>query len=213
MEDEELRVDHLRLQEDDVAGFDEPVVRLWWDKEFVGQVYWDGDEVVVQIYSDDDGEPFDISLGPLARALVEAEQIVNPNWEDQLEDEASADVEDTDIEETIQLVGEFDARAVHRSHGGEGYFDKTTALEFIDRCDELHLGVTNVEGFDFQGRTLKSRPSLIAQFKPNTASTDWADIAEDLNDQAREVVSRWSDRDTLVVAFVVMEPTGESFIA
>ncbi|NNF65223.1 MAG: hypothetical protein HKN07_13325 [Acidimicrobiia bacterium] len=213
MEDDELRVDHLRLSEDDVDGFSEPVVRLWWDKEFVGQVYWDGDEVVVQIHSDDDGEPFDLSLGPFARALVEAEQIVNPNWEDELDivDDPSSD--EDELEETTRLVSEFDSRAVHRSDGGEGYFDKSTSLEFIDRCDELRLGVTTVEGFDYQGRTLKSRPSLIAQFKPNTASSEWANIAADLNDQAREVVSRWSDRDTLVVAFVVMEPTGESFIA
>lgn len=213
-DDDALRVEHLRLEEDEIDGFDEPVVRLWWDREFVGQVYWDGEEVVVQFHSDEDGEPYDISLGPLARALVEAEQIVNPNWEDEVVEGSEALVEESaEWEPTSKLVAEFDAKAVHRSDGGEGYFDKETALEFIDRCNELHLGVTTVEGFDHQGRTLKSRPNLIAQFQPNTASTDWEDISEDLNDQAREIVSRWPERDTLVVAFVVLEPTGESFVA
>ncbi len=36
----------MRLVETDREGFDEPVVELWRDDEFVGMVFWDGDTAV-----------------------------------------------------------------------------------------------------------------------------------------------------------------------
>ena len=40
----------LRIVETDRDGFDQTVVELWREDEFVGMVFWDGSVPVVQIY-------------------------------------------------------------------------------------------------------------------------------------------------------------------
>ena len=80
----------MRIVETDRDGFDQPVVELWRDDEFVGMVFWDDDVPVVQIYADDDGDVKDLDLRELMIVLDTAEKIVSPDLDDEFSDIRSA---------------------------------------------------------------------------------------------------------------------------
>ena len=216
----------MRIVESEREGFDEPVVELWRDDEFIGMVFWDGDVAVVQIYPDDDGDVFDLEVGELAQVLEMAERIVTPEeyldeltvgmLEDQDEQEADDELDDEDWSgehpATLELVGEFDPRAAHRSSDGEGFFPRDVALEFIRRCDELDLAVAEMEGFDLERNILKPRPNLNLTVRvPGVA--DWSTFRAAANAMALDTLTGWPVRSSLVVAFVVQQPDGDSFVA
>jgi hypothetical protein len=87
----------LRLVETDREDFDEPVVELWRDDEFVGFVFWD-DGPIVQIFKDRDEDVFDLDVHDLLRILDVAERIVTPG------DDALARLKDT-IKNRITVPG------------------------------------------------------------------------------------------------------------
>jgi hypothetical protein len=204
----------LRIVESDREGFDQPVVELWRDDEFVGMVFWDEDVAVVQVYSDDDGDVFDLGVGELVTALELAERIVTPE-EFRTDVEAAGTGSDDWSEEdpaTLELVGEFDPQAAHRTEDGEGFFPRPVAVEFIRRCDELGLAVVEMEGFDLEGNVLKPRPNLTLTVRiPDVA--DWASFTAAANATALDTLQDWPSRSSLVVAFVVQQPDGEAFVA
>ena len=68
----------LRIVETERPEFDEPVVELWRDDEFIGMVFWDGEESIVQIYTDQDGDVHDLETTDLLRVLDVAVRIVTP---------------------------------------------------------------------------------------------------------------------------------------
>lgn len=216
----------LRIVETEREDFDQPVVELWRDDEFVGMVFWDEDVAVVQIYPDRDGDVYDLDLGDLFRALGVAEAIVTPEEyrvdesefggiEAEGPDSADGDGDDGWADEhpaTLALVGEFDPRARHRSEDGEGFFARSVAMDFIARCDELDLAVVEMEGFDFDGLVLKPRPQLVlAVTLPGMK--DWTVFRPAANALAQDTLSDWPMRSSLVVAFVVQQPDGETFVA
>ena len=82
----------LRVVETDRDDFEEPVVELWRDGEFVGMVFWDVDVAVLQVYPDADGDVYDLDLGDVFRALGLAEAIVTPE-EFRVEDEGVGGIE------------------------------------------------------------------------------------------------------------------------
>ena len=210
----------MRIVESEREGFDEPVVELWRDDEFVGMVFWDGDVAVAQIYPDTDGDVFDLDLGEMVQVLEMAERIVTP--EELLEDIGlSAAAEDATTEDedwsgehpaTLELVNEFDPQAVHRTPDGEGFFPRSVAEDFVRRCDELDLAVAEMEGFDLEGNILKPRPNLTMTIQvPGVA--DWSTFRVAANAMAADTLAGWPHRSTLVIAFVVQQPDGESFVA
>lgn len=210
----------LRIVETDREGFDEPVVELWRDDEFVGMVFWDGEATVVQVYPAATGDVHDLDLRDLLRVLDTAERIVDPfamDADDGLEELRRSVAEPADRWEdedptTLELVEEFDPQAVHRSEEGEGYFPGSIAPSFITRCEELGLAVVEMEGFDWDGRALSARPGLELMVRPETTMS-WAEFRSYANARAADTLNDWPTRESLVVAFVVQQPDGETFVA
>lgn len=210
----------LRIIESERDGFDEPVVELWRDDEFIGMVFWDGDLAVAQIYADEDGDVFDLGAAELLRVIELAEAIVTP--EELMMDTAGMVVLGDDSDEdddwsqehpaTLALVGEFDPKAAHRNADGEGFFPRAVADEFIRRCDELDLAVVEMEGFDLEGPVLKPRPNLNLTVRVPGVD-DWSIFRPAANAMALDTLKEWPGRSTLVIAFVVQQPDGEAFVA
>lgn len=215
----------LRIVESERDGFDGPIVELWRDDEFVGMVFWDEDTTIVQIYPDDDGDVKDLEVRDLMRVLDMAERIVSPVAdEDEFSDLRAAFggsvVSDEDAEEgwegehpsTVTLMGEFDPQAVHRTGDGEGFFPRDVADAFIRRCDELDLAVVEMEGFDLDGAVLVPRPNMNLVVRVQ-GETNWGVFRSAANGRALDTLHEWPARSTLVVAFVVQQPDGETIVA
>lgn len=215
----------LRIVESERDGFDGPIVELWRDDEFIGMVFWDEDTAVVQIYPDDDGDVKDLDARELIRVVDMAERIVSPTADADefadlraefggsiVADDAAESGWDDEHPATVTLVGEFDPRAVHRTDDGEGFFPRETADDFIGRCDELDLAVVEMEAFDLQGDTLKARPNMNVLIRVQ-GETEWSVFRPAANARARDALHEWPPRESLVVAFVVQQPDGETFVA
>lgn len=211
----------LRIVETDRSDFEQPVVELWREDEFVGMVFWDGEEAIVQIFPDNAGDVYDIAVEDIFRVLELATQIVMP--EEQLEaqgDELLAAINaaapegswDDEDPFTRTLTEEFDDQVVYRAEDGEGFYDRATALALIARCDELGLAVVTMDGFDLEGAVLIPRPELsVAIAAP--AGLDWGVRVAAANAQIRDALAGWDSRSTLVAAFVIQQSDGETFVA
>lgn len=207
----------LRLVERDHEDFEEPIVELWRNDEFVGYVFWDDDTPIVQVFLDGDGDPFDLDLRDLQRILEMADQIVSPDMftEDELEDlrgriQASTDGSpDHDIVEA--LAEEFDAEALHRNEEGEGFYPRKSAEAIIERCNELDMAVVEMEGFDYENRTLSPRPNLNLLVR-GAPGDQWPVFRPEANLRAAQALHDWPKRGSLVVAFVVQLSDGESVV-
>jgi hypothetical protein len=209
----------LRIVETEREDFDGPIVELWRDDEFIGMVFWDGATSVLQVYPSGDGDVHDLEIRDLLRVLDTAERMVDPTAYE--EDEfaelqvavaAEADGWQDEDPATLELVEEFDPQAVHRSEEGEGYFTREVADEFIRRCEELGLAVVEVEGFDWDGEQLAARPGLVLTVRPEEMMT-WPQFRTYANARAGETIGRWPRRDSIVLAFVVQQPDGETIVA
>lgn len=215
----------LRIVETDREGFDEPVVEIWMENEFVGMVFWDGSATVVQIYPAGDDDVHDLEVRDLFRVLEMAERIVDPLAFDQVdglvevggarvqtkrEDEAE-DWSDEDPA-TVDLLSEFDPLAAIRSDDGEGFFRRDDALSFVRRCQELRLAVVEMEAFDLVGEELKARPGLELVVGPQPVMSP-AEFQAHANATALDHLDGWPRRESLVVAFVVQQLDGETIVA
>lgn len=211
----------LRIVETDRPEFDEPVVELWRDDAFIGMVFWDGEESIVQIYPDPDGDVHDVEVNDLLRVLDIATRIVTP--EDLLEEEESEYLQafsdampegewDQEHPATTSLVSEFGARVVLRTEDGEGFYDRQTALDMVDRCEQLGLATVELDGFDLEGAVLIPRPELtMAITAPR--DLDWGVQRAAANAQVRTALESWPVRSTLVAALAIQQPDGEIFVA
>lgn len=221
----------LRIVETERDDFDQPVVELWRDDEFIGMVFWDEDTPVVQIYADDDGDVKDLDARELIRVLDLAERIVSPVADETefpelrqafgtrplvVEPQGASEGGDEGWEgehpATLALVDEFDPLAVHRSSDGEGFFRRQVAEDFIRRCDELDLAVVEMEAFDLEGQVLVPRPNLELTVRVQ-GPTSWDVFRPAANARALDTLLDWPSRSSLVVAFVVQQPDGETFVA
>ncbi|MBA2337414.1 MAG: hypothetical protein H0V96_06620 [Acidimicrobiia bacterium] len=206
----------MRVVETMRDGFDEPVVELWRDDEFIGMVFWDEDTAVVQIYGDDDGDVKDLDVRELLRVLDVAESIVSPyamsdpgsvaaagepgdGWQD--EDPA-----------TLALAEGFDHRARHRSDDGEGFFSTEDAEALIRRCDELDLAVVEMEAFELGDDQLTALAGQTLHIELD-GSTPWNVFRPTANARATDTLLDWDPDPTTVVAFVIALPSGETFVA
>lgn len=208
----------LSITETDREGFDEPVVELWRADDFVGMVFWDDDAAVAQVFPDDSGDVYDLPLSDLVRVLDLAEQIVTPDsfLSEEGEDEVGAEATAADWEDehpaTVALVGEFDPLAAHRTADGESFFARPVALELIGRCDQLDLAVVEMDGFDLVREELRPRARLMHAVRL-VGMDDWPVFRPGANALAVDKLEGWPERETLVVAFVVQQPDGETFVA
>lgn len=219
----------MRMTETERDGFEQPVVELWRDDEFVGMVFWDEDTPVVQIYADDDGDVKDLDVRELIRILDLAERIVSPVADESEfadlresiglrgpqpvpDDEGDGDDWGAEDPATLALVSEFDPLAAHRNSDGEGYFARSVAEDFIRRCDELDLAVVEMEGFDLNGLVLVPRANLELVVRVQGPTT-WDVFRPAANARALDTLFDWPSRSSLLVAFVVQQPDGETFVA
>jgi hypothetical protein len=206
----------MRLVETDRDDFDEPVVELWRDDEFVGMVFWDGDTAVVQIYADDDGDVKDLEVRELTRVLDIAESIVSPYAVGESADEGDEGEGDGWADEdpaTVTLVEEFDGRARHRTEDGEGFFAWEDADALVRRCDQLDLAVLELEGFDMVAGHLEPLPEQ-RLFTTVDGSVPWPGFRAAANARAADALLDWDDRSgARVFAFVIGLPGGDSFVA
>lgn len=218
----------MRILETEREGFDEPVVELWRDDEFIGMVFWDDEATVVQIYADEDGDVKDLELRELIRVLDLAEQIVSPDFDDEFADIRGAlrhieggEVSGGDVVQgpwddedpaVAALLGEFDPNAAHRTEDGEGFFPLESAKAFIARSDELGLAVVEMEGFDLEMGRLIERPNQSMLTRVDNP-TGWDVFRPAANARAAEVLESWHARDTLVIAFVIQLPNGDTIVA
>lgn len=210
----------LHIVETEQADFEEPVVELWREDEFVGMVFWDGEAAVVEIYPDGDGDVYDIEVGDLMRVLELAVRIVTPEGLEEDEYEEMAAPEGPWVREAESWgeedgeagpLADFAARAVLRTEDGEGFYDRETAEELISRCEELRLAVVAMDGFDLEGEVLIPRPEMQLSIAA-PGIDDWGVLRAAANGQARDALASWPPRPTLVVAFVVRQRDGESFV-
>ncbi|MDX2467423.1 MAG: hypothetical protein QNL12_08920 [Acidimicrobiia bacterium] len=212
----------LRIVETDRPEFDEPVVELWREEEFVGMVFWDGEESIVQIYPDASGDVFDIEMSDLMRVLDLAIRIVTPMDDLDGEDggayleafnEAMPEGEwDDEAPATRALTSEFDSKVVFRAEDGEGFYSRVTAIEIVERCVQLGLAAIELDGFDLEGAVLIPRPDLgLAIGAPGDLG--WSVRAAASNAQMRAALEAWPSRPSLVAALVIQQPDGESFVA
>lgn len=211
----------LRIVETDRPEFEEPVVELWRDEQFVGMVFWDGEDSIVQIYPADDGDVHDIEIEELMRVLDTAVRIVTPP--DQLDEDegdyltdfnagAPEGAWDDENPATRALTDDFDDRVVLRTEDGEGFFHRGVALEMLSRCEELGLAIVEADAFDLEGSVLIPRPELgVAITAPG--GLEWGVRRAAANAQIRSTLEAWPSRPTLVAAFVIQQSDGETFIA
>lgn len=209
----------LRIVETDRPEFDEPVVELWREDDFVGMVFWDGEEALVQVYPDDDRDVYDLEVGDLLRVLDVAIRIVTPvdqypEEEGDYRDEYTGDPEgewDQELPTTGMLTSEFDDRVVFRADDGEGFFDRDTALELVGRCEELGLAVIEMACYERKGSRLEARPDL-GVYVEAPPGIDWSVRAAAANAQTRSALESWPPGRALLGSLVVQQPDGETFI-
>jgi len=207
----------LRLVEKEHESYDEPIVELWRDDEFVGYVFWDDDTPIVQVFPDAEGDPFDLDLRDLQRILEMADQIVSPDMftEGELDElrsrVQSAGAGDPDEDVIVMLTDEFDDHAAYRNADGEGYYPGAVAAALITRCDELDIAVVEMEGFDYENGALLPRPNLNLLIRGAPGDL-WDVFRPEANLRAAQALGEWPSRSSLVLAFVVQLANGESIV-
>ncbi len=184
-------------------------------------VFWDGEESIVQIYPDRDGDVQDLETSDLLRVLDMAVRIVTPL--DQFAEDEGEYLEafnatvpegewDEELPATRALTTEFDDQVVFRAEDGEGFYGRNVILEMVDRCEELGLAIVEVDAFDLEGSVLIPRPEL-GVFVDAPAGLDAGVRAAAANAQVKTAVAAWPSRPSLVGALVIQQPDGESFVA
>jgi len=207
----------IQLAETERDNFDGPIVEFWREDEFIGMVFWDGESPILQIYPDADGEVHDLDIFELQHLLDTAVRMVDPGGDEDFSELRAAVAEtstgDADVHPaTVDLLAEFDPRAVYRTDDGEGFFPKNVAEAFITKCEELGLAVVEMEGFDLEGSTLIPRPKLDLQVTPQSMMA-WPEFRTFANITAHDALRIWPNRDSLVVAFVFQQPDNETIVA
>jgi len=215
----------IRIVETDREDFDEPVVELWMENEFIGMVFWDGAATIVQVYPAADDDVHDLEMRELFRVLEMAEKIVDPMAFEQVDGlvevggvraqakrEDPADDWSEEDPATVELLSEFDPLAAFRSEDGEGFFPRDVALRFVRRCQDLRLAIVEMEGFDLVSGELKARPGLELVVGPQPVMSA-SEFQAHANATVLDHLDGWPRRDSLVVAFVVQQLDGETIVA
>ena len=208
----------IRMVETERDDFDGTIVEMWREDDFIGMVFWDGEAPIVQIYPDAEGDVQDIDVREIQQLLDTALQIIDPHaFEEDLtslkEAVAEANDEFSDVHPaTAALLAEFDERAVYRTGDGEGFFSRGGAEAFIEKCEELDLGVVEMEGFDLDGEKLIPRPKLDLVVTPQKMMS-WSEFRTYANATAADTLRFWPSRGSLVIAFVIQQPDSETIVA
>lgn len=206
----------IRIIETEREDFDGPIVELWRDDDFIGFVFWDGESTILQVYPDGDGDVHDIDVAELQMLLDTATRIVDPDaFAEEMDDLRTAAASQSWGDEhpaTAELLAAYDAKALHRTEDGEGFFAAELAAAFVAKCEELDLAVTEMEGFDLVDGELSADSSLMVAVQDQPMMT-WSQFRAFANTTAQQALATWPLRETLVVAFVFRQPDGQDIVA
>lgn len=86
-----------------------------------------------------------------------------------------------------ELYESFEQRSVAR--GGEHYFEREIALQFVDLCESNDFAVIGIEGFWISEKTLPDS-HWIADFSSTLQRGDWAQIKATTAAEARRFIKR-----------------------
>jgi hypothetical protein len=198
--------------------FDGTIVEMWREDDFIGMVFWDGEAPILQIYPDGDGDVQDLDVREIQQLLDTALQIIDPHvFDDDLTELREAVAQATGESDELHpataiLLAEFDAKVAYRTEDGEGFFKRGDAEAFIEKCEELDLGVVEMEGFDLEGANLIPRPRLDLVVTPQKMMS-WSEFRTYANATAADTLRIWPSRSSLVVAFVIQQPDAETIVA
>lgn len=190
----------LRIRETTRADWEGPVVEIWEDDALVAQLWRDDEEVLVEVLSDAEGDPFLLDAPGLIGALDTAVRILGV-------EEAGDEADPLD-----RLAEEFDHLAVHRGEEDEGFFPAQIAVPLIRRSEQLGLAVVSVEGFTLVAGEPTPTPGYALRVVEPLEEEPWATFRAGANLQAEAVVERWPRRPGFVVAFEVRDPSGEDYV-
>jgi hypothetical protein len=190
----------LRIREATRADWEGPVVEVWDDDALVAQVWRDDEEVLVEVLSDADGDPFLLDVPSLIGVLDTAARILG--------------VEETGDEgdPLDRLAEEFDHLAAHRGAEDEGFYPVQVAVPFIRRCEQLGLAVISVEGFTMVAGEPAATPGYALRVADPLDDEPWATFRAGANLQVEAVVERWPRKPGFVVAFELRDPSGEDYV-
>jgi hypothetical protein len=68
-----------------------------------------------------------------------------------------------------------------------------------------------MEGFDLVRGRLKGRPGLELMARPQEAAS-FAEFRSQANDTAATTLAKWPSRHSMVIAFVIQQPDGETVV-
>lgn len=207
----------IRLIETERDDFEGPICEFWSGDNFIGMAFWDGESTMLQIYPDSNGDVHDLDVAELQMLLDTAVRMVDPDAFDDEMDElrdavGAAQLMQGEHPATVALLSEFDSQAVHRTEDGEGFFPRSVAIRFIDKCEELDLAVTEMDGFELVREELAALDGLVLEV-PEQPMMTWSEFRSFANATVTNTLSTWPSRDTLVVAFVLKQPDGEEIVA
>lgn len=190
----------LRIRETTRADWEGPVVEIWEDDQLVAQAWSDDQDVLVEVLSDAEGDPFLLDVPALIGALDTAARILG----------VAEPAEDGDPLD--RLAEEFDHLAVHRGEEDEGFYPAQVAVPLIRRSELLGLAVVSITGFTMVAGEPTSAPGYSLRIADPPAGEPWATFRAGANLQAEAVVERWPRKPGFVVAFEVRDPTGEDYV-
>jgi hypothetical protein len=190
----------LRIKEATRPDWEGPVVEIWEEDELVAQVWRDDEEVLVEVLSDADGDPFLLDVSALIGALDTAARILGV---------AEPEEDDDPLD---RLAEEFDHLAVHRGEEDEGFYPPQVAVPLIRRSEQLGLAVVSVEGFTMVAGEPTATPGYALRIADPPGDEPWATFRAGANLQTEAVVERWPRKPGFVVAFEVRDSTGEDYV-
>lgn len=213
----------MHFKETTPEGWDDPVVELWDDDEFVGQVYFDGVDVMTQIYPTPDGEPRVFEVAELLRVVELAAKVIEPDDASDFADLRSAlgvepgDGDDgkavgDDLGPVGVLADAFDDAAAHRGEEDEGFYPRTAAAAMVGRCNDLDLAVVNLEGFDLEDGYVEPAKGYAVDIGKAHRGEPWPTFRAGCNVQAEAVLEGWPVRPTFVIAVEIQDRDGEIFV-
>ncbi len=206
-------------------GWDDPVAELWDDDEFVGQVYFDGVDVMTQLYPTPDGEPRVLEVAELMRVLELAARVVTPDDGEELselrtalgtetgrKDDARDDEGSDDLGAVGVLADAFDDAAAHRGEEDEGFYPRDAVVAMVRRCNDLDLAVVHLEGFDMRDGSVEAARGYMVDIGKAHRGEPWPTFRAGCNIQAEAVLEGWPLRPSFVVAIEIEDRNGEIFV-
>jgi hypothetical protein len=196
----------LIARESSRPDWDGPVVDLVEEDTIVGCVYVDAGDLLVEFYSDEDGEPWIYDVSDLQRVLDVAAAMLAPDEED------AAPAEPGDVDPIDQLASEIDATAARRGEEDEGFYPAAAARRAVALAEALDLAVATLEGFELRFGRLQQLPGHTVDVAAAHRGEPWALFRAGCNTQAAAVLEQWSRGRELLVAVEVEDRSGEVYV-